>query len=423
MIATIRRAALAAALSSALCSTGFAATPDEERVLGSDCEDAQLQSYLPFTRSVGASGAIKGSLAESTAAAGVPPAAMLEALNAFATAIDLERDLRDGDRFYVRYERTFTIEGNPTGVGRVLWAELRTQVKGTLAIHRFRATKTDAEAFWFANGQGTQAATIQMPLKSISVSSGFGLRADPFDQPWARTVPMGPVVGPGPSAAGPLTPGAFPSANWKPKTTQGQPKPQAAAQTQGQAKSPLVNPMISPSPLGAAAESVNKPTALGIAMGLSPTPVRSFGGFKQGGGSGGLFMHEGVDLVASPGTPIMAAADGVVVGAEPKGRYGNWIEIAHEGKLATVYGHLSAFAPGIAPGVRVEQGDIIGFTGMTGRTTGPHLHFELLVNGRPTNPIANVATRHGQLRGLELVQLRKLVERNVAEREREAKSM
>jgi len=99
MIWTIRRAALAAALSaaalsSALCSTGFAATPEEERLLGSDREDAQLQSYLPFTRSIGTSGIIKGSLAESTAAAGVPPAAMLEALSAFATAIDLERDLR-----------------------------------------------------------------------------------------------------------------------------------------------------------------------------------------------------------------------------------------------------------------------------------------------------------------------------------------
>src|SRR5258708_38434391 len=225
MIWTIRRGALSAALSvaalgSAVCSRGFAATPEEERVLGSDCDDAQLQSYLPFTRSIGTSGIVKGSLAESTAAAGVPPAAMLEALDAFATAIDLERDLRDGDRFYVRYERTFTIDGNPMGVGRVLWAELKTQAKGTLAIHRFRVTKTDAEAFWFANGQGTQAAAIQMPLKSISASSGFGLRADPFDQPWARTVPMGPVVGPGPSAAGPLTPGAFPSANWKPKTTQ-----------------------------------------------------------------------------------------------------------------------------------------------------------------------------------------------------------
>jgi murein DD-endopeptidase MepM/ murein hydrolase activator NlpD len=134
-------------------------------------------------------------------------------------------------------------------------------------------------------------------------------------------------------------------------------------------------------------------------------------------------MHEGIDLVASPGTPIAAAAAGIVVGAEPKGRYGNWIEIAHEGKLATVYGHLSAFAPGIAPGVRVEQGDIIGFTGSTGRTTGPHLHFELLVNGRPTNPIANPATKHAMLRGPEMLQFKKVVARDLAEREREAKSM
>src|SRR5258708_19531846 len=183
----------AAPLSSALCPPGFAATPEEERRRGSDREDVQLQSYLPFTRSIGTSGIIKGSLAESTAAAGVPPAAMLEALTAFATAIDLERDLRDGDGFYVRYERAFTIDGNPMGVGRVLWAELRTAAKGTLAIHRFRVAKTDADVFFFANGQGTQAALIQMPLATISVSSGFGLRADPFDQPWARTVPMRPV--------------------------------------------------------------------------------------------------------------------------------------------------------------------------------------------------------------------------------------
>src|SRR5258708_34243823 len=97
MIATIRRAALAAALSSALCSTGFAATPDEQRVLGSDCEDAQLQSSLPFTRSVGASGAIKGSMAGSTAAAGVPPAALLPALYAMSTQISLHSVQSDAD--------------------------------------------------------------------------------------------------------------------------------------------------------------------------------------------------------------------------------------------------------------------------------------------------------------------------------------
>jgi murein DD-endopeptidase MepM/ murein hydrolase activator NlpD len=308
----------------------------------------------------------------------------------------------------------------------VLWAELRTQAKGTLSIHRFRASKNEPEVFWFASGQGTQAAVIHMPLKNISVASGFGLRADPFDQPWARTVPMGPIAGPGPLAPGPLAPGSFGGGNWKPRTTQTQPKPQAQApaQAQAQPKSPFVNPMVTPapSPLGPQGATVNTPTPLGLSMGLAPAPARAFGGFKPQG-SGGLFMHEGVDLVAAVGTPIMAAADGIVLGAEPRGRYGNWIEIQHNGNLATVYGHLSAFAPGIAAGVHVEQGDIIGYTGQTGRVTGPHLHFELLVNGRPTNPIGNAATRHGQLRGPEMVQFKKIVTRDLAERERESKSM
>src|SRR5262249_18647979 len=155
------------------------------------------------------------------------------------------------------------------------------------------------------------AAAIQMPLKNISVSSGFGLRADPFDQPWARTVAMGPV---GTVAAT----GAWPAAEWKPKTTQTAP--------------PTATSNLKPSPLGTAGATVNTPTPLGLAMGLTPATNRNFSGFR----SGALVMHEGVDLVAAPGTPITAAADGIVVGAEPKGRYGNWIEIAHEGKLATV---------------------------------------------------------------------------------------
>jgi murein DD-endopeptidase MepM/ murein hydrolase activator NlpD len=90
---------------------------------------------------------------------------------------------------------------------------------------------------------------------------------------------------------------------------------------------------------------------------------------------GPMAMHAGVDLMAPPGTPIEAACDGVVVGAQPNGRYGNWIEIDHSDHLATVYGHLTAYADGIRPGAPVVKGEVIGFTGNTGRTTGPHLHF------------------------------------------------
>jgi murein DD-endopeptidase MepM/ murein hydrolase activator NlpD len=132
-------------------------------------------------------------------------------------------------------------------------------------------------------------------------------------------------------------------------------------------------------------------------------------------------MHEGVDLVAPTGTPIHAAGDGIVKGAEPKGRYGNWIEIEHPGKLGTVYGHLMGFAPGIEPGAEVHKGDVIGYVGTTGRTTGPHVHFELLVNGHPTNPVVHSAIRPPHLAGPDLVAFRKLVAEDHAVRQLEEK--
>jgi murein DD-endopeptidase MepM/ murein hydrolase activator NlpD len=153
----------------------------------------------------------------------------------------------------------------------------------------------------------------------------------------------------------------------------------------------------------------------------------SGGGFGGGYRAGTLQMHEGVDLAADFGMPIHAAGDGVILGAELKGGYGNWIEIEHEAgapgakapKLATVYGHLSSYAPGIAPGVRVTQGQVIGFVGSTGRSTGPHLHFEILLNGRPTNPMISLALRRETLRGGDLVRFKQKVTRDLQERQRE----
>jgi murein DD-endopeptidase MepM/ murein hydrolase activator NlpD len=133
-------------------------------------------------------------------------------------------------------------------------------------------------------------------------------------------------------------------------------------------------------------------------------------------------MHEGVDLVAPAGTPVHAAADGIVIGAGPNGRYGNWIRIDHGGKLATVYGHLSAFAPGIEAGTTVSRGELIGFVGSTGRSTGAHLHFEVQNDGRPANPVTHAELKAPQLRGLELERFRKQVARALDERMREAKA-
>jgi murein DD-endopeptidase MepM/ murein hydrolase activator NlpD len=91
--------------------------------------------------------------------------------------------------------------------------------------------------------------------------------------------------------------------------------------------------------------------------------------------------HEGTDYAAAPGTPVMAAGDGVVLRAGPAGGYGNLVEIRHRNGIVTRYGHLQRFARGVRAGARVEQGQTIGFVGATGLASGPHLHYEFRVNG------------------------------------------
>ena len=96
-------------------------------------------------------------------------------------------------------------------------------------------------------------------------------------------------------------------------------------------------------------------------------------------------MHTGVDIGASQGTPIKAAGDGVVKMAGWNGGYGNWTLIDHGGGLATGYGHQSRIA--VSVGQHVSQGEVIGYVGSTGASTGPHLHWEVRVNGNPVNPL------------------------------------
>jgi len=93
--------------------------------------------------------------------------------------------------------------------------------------------------------------------------------------------------------------------------------------------------------------------------------------------------HQGTDYAASPGTPVMAAGDGVVLRAGRAGGYGNLIELRHRNGITTRYGHLRGFARGIRGGVRVSQGQTIGYVGSTGLASGPHLHYEFRVNGVP----------------------------------------
>jgi murein DD-endopeptidase MepM/ murein hydrolase activator NlpD len=437
----MQRASLAAAFAASLffgsLSAAVAAADDdnasledariaEERLLGSADENARYLACQPFTRQIAAGGIIAQSFDASLARAGVPVAAMLEARRALAPSIDLGRDVAAGDHFYVRYEQAFTAEGTPIGVSRVMWAELRTKAKGTIALHRFRP-QGGAERLWLASGEAAAAPSMRLPLDAVTVSSGFGLRADPLDKPSGVPLAMGPLPDPAKSV-----PAAYVEV----------PAPEPPAAVQEEKEKPVRRPNLGGSSAfggsrdvfdsgrdlerlaaaraaearrAAAARAVDVPsdtaaqTQEAAVAPPAPRVVRP------------LYMHDGADLVAPTGTSVYAASDGVVIGAAPNGGYGNWIRIDHQGKLATVYGHLSSFAPGIQEGVRVSQGELIGFVGNTGRSTGSHLHFEILSNGTAVNPLAHPELKRAQLRGPDLERFRRQVKRALEEREREDK--
>ncbi|SMQ76839.1 Peptidase family M23 [Sphingopyxis terrae subsp. ummariensis] len=101
--------------------------------------------------------------------------------------------------------------------------------------------------------------------------------------------------------------------------------------------------------------------------------------------TGKLARHNGVDIPAPYGTPIYATADGIVGRAQRLGGYGNYVEIEHGNAIETRYGHMSSFV--VQPGQQVKKGDVIGYVGSTGRSTGNHLHYEVRIDGEPVNPM------------------------------------
>ncbi|HYD70526.1 M23 family metallopeptidase [Azospirillum sp.] len=113
-------------------------------------------------------------------------------------------------------------------------------------------------------------------------------------------------------------------------------------------------------------------------------------------------MHKGMDFGAPTGTPVYAAGNGVVEEAGGNGAYGNYVRIRHNTEVSTAYAHLSRFAKGVKRGMRVDQGDVIGFVGSTGRSTGPHLHYEVLKAGHQVNPKAIDLPTGEKLAGREL---------------------
>ena len=120
-------------------------------------------------------------------------------------------------------------------------------------------------------------------------------------------------------------------------------------------------------------------------------------------------LHKGVDFAAPSGTPIFAAGNGVVEFAGKNGAYGNYVRIRHDGTFKTAYAHMKSIKKGIYDGVRVKQGDIIGYVGTTGRSTGPHLHYEIIQNGEQMNPAKLKLPSGRKLNEQELKQFNNLI--------------
>ena len=117
-------------------------------------------------------------------------------------------------------------------------------------------------------------------------------------------------------------------------------------------------------------------------------------------------MHTGVDFGAPQGTPIHAGGDGVIYQAGRETGFGNTIVIQHNGKYKTLYAHMRGFAAGIRAGVHVNQGQVIGYVGSTGRSTGPHLHYEVRIDDRPIDPTSIRTAGGSQLAGKDLLNFR-----------------
>ena len=115
-------------------------------------------------------------------------------------------------------------------------------------------------------------------------------------------------------------------------------------------------------------------------------------------------MHRGVDFGAPTGTPIYAAGDGAVERASWHGGYGRYVRIRHNNSYKTAYAHLSAYADGLHPGKRVRQGEVIGYVGSSGQSTGPHLHYEVIYNDRQVNPLSVEIPAGDPLEGPELAE-------------------
>jgi murein DD-endopeptidase MepM/ murein hydrolase activator NlpD len=224
-------------------------------------------------------GTIDGSLFSSAAALGANHTITTEVVKLFAHKLDFTRDIQNGDRFKLVFDRKVTESGRVVATGNLLYAEIEAK-NGVSRFYNFQKNGGKISEYFDETGKNIKGFLLATPVDGARTSSGFGMR---------------------------------------------------------------LHPLL---------------------------------GFMK--------MHTGIDFAASSGTPIYAAGDGIISDAKWWGGYGRWVRISHNKEWDTGYAHMSAIA--VRPGQRVSQGQLIGYVGSTGRSTGAHLHFEIWRNGHPINP-------------------------------------
>ncbi|MCI5050597.1 MAG: peptidoglycan DD-metalloendopeptidase family protein [Rickettsiales bacterium] len=252
-----------------------------------------------------AGGIIDSSLFQTGYENDVPNGVLAQLMNAYSYDVDLQREIRQGDKMEVLFERMMTEDGDEAGYGKVYYAMLKLR-NDEKKIYRFEDKKGHV-GFYDINGESVIKALLKTPVNGARISSGYGKRRHPI---------------------------------------------------------------------------------LGYTK-----------------------MHKGVDFAAPTGTPIYAAGDGVVKYRGRKGGYGNYVSIRHNSKYTTAYAHMKGFARGIKNGARVKQGQVIGYVGSTGRSTGPHLHYEVHKYGSQVNPRKERFKTGRILKGTELANFKKEVNR------------
>ncbi|WP_426013273.1 peptidoglycan DD-metalloendopeptidase family protein [Caulobacter sp. DWR2-3-1b2] len=293
-----RRGAGAARLIGLSMRTGPSSTLTVSRTFDGAMKLRELEEKVSDETKV-ACGRMEGSFYESVANVGGTPAVISQAAQLFSHKIDFSRDIREGDRFCLVFDRKVTESGRTVEAGDLEYAEVKGQKFYAFDRDGRNGAGGDGKPQFFDElGKNIKGFLLRTPVDGARITSTFGPRKHPV---------------------------------------------------------------------------------LGYTR-----------------------AHQGVDFGAGAGTPILAAGDGVVLEARRWSGYGNWLRIRHSGQWDTGYGHISRYAPGIRPGVHVRQGQVVAYVGQTGLATGPHLHYEVWLNGQRVNPIGAKVPQGTILAGGEL---------------------